>query len=110
MWRTSRIPRPFAVCLPPRILDAPVLLQLKRAGPKRLPGDPGTIQRGMPHITQNPLHRPPPQTALWLSRLSIGLLLGTALWLMGVRLQQNKVALETFPTPKAETLPTQPTQ
>ncbi len=63
----------------------------------------------MPHIPHNPLHSTPPQTALWLARLSIGLLVGTALWLMGVRLQENKVTLDAFPSPKTETLPPQPT-
>jgi hypothetical protein len=57
---------------------------------------------------QKPLHPAPHKTALWLAKISIGLLLGSALWLMGVRVYENKICVDTFPSPKSEPSTGQP--
>jgi hypothetical protein len=41
----------------------------------------------------------PDQTALWLARVSIGLLLGGALWLMGVRVTRHTPDYSIQPVP-----------
>jgi len=51
---------------------------------------------------QKPLHPAPHKTALWLAKVSIGLLLGSALWLMGLRVYENKICVDAFPTNKSE--------
>ena len=49
-----------------------------------------------------PLHPTPHRTALWLAKVSVGLLLGSALWLMGVRVYENKVCAEAVPLASGE--------
>ena len=57
---------------------------------------------------QKSLHSAPHKTALWLAKVSIGHLLGGALWLMGVRVYENKICVDAFPTPKSEQRTGQP--
>jgi hypothetical protein len=52
--------------------------------------------------SHKPLHPTPHHTALWLAKVSVGLLLGGALWLMGVRAYENKVSAEAAPLSSGE--------
>ena len=68
------------------------------------------IQESMSSYTQKNLHPTPHKTALWLAKVSIGLLLGSALWLMSARAYENKVCLDAFPYSGNETHVTPPAQ
>jgi hypothetical protein len=57
----------------------------------------------MSFSNSGPFHPAPHRTALWLARLSIGLLIGSALWLMGVRVYENKVCVDTFRPTQGQT-------
>jgi hypothetical protein len=64
----------------------------------------------MPQNPQQPVYPVPSTTALWLARLSIGLLIGTALWLMGFRTHENRERVGDLHSKTAELRFPQPTQ
>jgi hypothetical protein len=64
----------------------------------------------MSSYAQKNVHPTPHKTALWLAKVSIGLLLGSALWLMSARAYENKGCVDAFPSLGNETRVAQPAQ
>lgn len=66
------------------------------------------IQGSMDSSAQPYFQPAPHKTSLWLARVSIGLLIGGALWLMGVRVRENYVRVDGLQSPASKSRASQP--
>jgi hypothetical protein len=78
--------------------------------PVRLPYGTEPIPRGMPQNLQQPVYPAPSHTALWLARVSIALLIGTSLWLLGLRTREDRRCVDSAGSVTAEMRSPEPKQ